>query len=123
MIITKADVGKEVVLIPTGNNISRAKSSGNTWQQVRTALITKVNNKGGALRINDRNETKFTFHPHVEDFIVTGLNAGYQVFESEKALDDYKKAKRIRQYLQSHVTIPTEQLLKIGEILGNDFDE
>lgn len=125
MIITKKDIGKTVYLVPTGNNLARYDGAGDAWDQVEVATITEMARTRGKMMINrkDRDyEKSFTVREFDNHQITDGMNRGFKVFATLQEVKDDKIAHEVGVYLRQNVKdIPTDKLVKIGEILELDF--
>ncbi len=125
MIITKKHIGETVYLVPTGNNVARHKGAGGAYQQVKKAVITKMARTRGTFEFESdyKYEESFSIAEFDNHQVKAGFNAGYEVFESMQEVQDKRNAKKVELYLRSYNSIPTDKLLKIGEILEMNFDE
>ncbi|MBL4891435.1 MAG: hypothetical protein JKX91_06370 [Rhizobiaceae bacterium] len=114
--------GKEVYLVPTGNNTSYYKRG-------LRAVIHKVSRVNIRITIGERvSDEILRFEGRILDH---GCNSGFIVFETKKEILDADEVRRIGSiihdkypYSDSYSQIPIERMREVANILGvNIFNE
>jgi hypothetical protein len=121
MQITKNDIGKNVWLVPTENNISRNGTS--PLEQAKEAVITKMaRTKGEFTFIGSKYGHSFSVNSNINNYINQGYNAGYVVYASLEDVENARKSQLVKNYLLDNLhSLPNNKLLKIGKVLNLDI--
>lgn len=117
-IFNKALEGKEVILVPTGNNVARGDDAGSPMDQATKGFIVKVAkvfvtiNVGG----NSGYERKLRINDCLPNY-ASSNNSGYEFFLSDEAFEGEKLLLKVERALRD-VNLTQEQAAGIAQVMG-----